>query len=75
MLSTDTDTLKTKHTQLHAMIRTHNFEPNVKFDFDVSASNCMLSDTSKSNSTLCTFGGICQITWSRVRILLSQLTI
>ena len=41
------------------MIRTHNFEPNVKFDFDVSVSNCMLStDTSKSNSTFGTFSGI-----------------
>ena len=42
------------------MIRTHNFEPNVKFDFDVSVSNCMLStDTSKLNLTLGTFKGIC----------------
>ena len=42
------------------MIRTHNFEANVEFDFDVSVSNCMLSaGTSKSNSTLGTFSGIC----------------
>ena len=40
------------------MIRTHNFEPNVEFDFDVSVSNCMLStDTMKSNLTLGTFIG------------------
>ena len=42
------------------MIRSHYFKPNVEFDFDVSVSNCMLStDTSKSNSTLGTFNGIC----------------
>ena len=34
--------------------------PNVKFDFNVSVSNCMLStDTSKLNLTLGTFSGIC----------------
>ena len=60
MQSTDTDTSKTYNTHLHAMIRTQNFEPNIDFDFDVSVSNCMLStDTSKSNSTLGTFSGIC----------------
>ena len=42
------------------MIRTHNFEPNDEFDFDVSVSSCMLStDTLKLNSTLGTFSGIC----------------
>ena len=42
------------------MIRTHNFDPNIEFNFDVSVSNCMLStDTSKSNWTLGTFSGIC----------------
>ena len=42
------------------MIRTHYFEPNVDFDFDVSVSNCMLStNTSKLNLTLGTFSGIC----------------
>ena len=60
MLSTDTDTSKTKHTHFHAMIRTLNFKPNVEFDFNVSVSNCMLStDTSKLNLTLGTFIGIC----------------
>ena len=42
------------------MIRTHNFDPNVQFNFDVSVSNCMLStDTLKANWTLGTFSGIC----------------
>ena len=41
------------------MVRTHNLEPNVEFEFDVSVNNCMLStDTSKSNLTLGTFSGI-----------------
>ena len=60
MLSTDTDTSKTQHTHLNTMIRTHNLEPNVELDFDVTVSNCMLStDTSDSNLTLGTFIGIC----------------
>ena len=60
ILSTDTDTSKMLHTHLYAMIRTLNFEPNVKFDFDVSVINRMLSaDTPKSNSTLGTFSCIC----------------
>ena len=60
MLSTDTDPPKTYHTHLHVMIRTHNFEPNVKFDFDVSVGNCKLSlDTSKLNlSGICPGGGL-----------------
>ena len=60
MLSTDTDTSKTQYTHLHALIRTHNFEHNVEFDFDVSVSNCMLStDSSKSNLMFGTFRSIC----------------
>ena len=53
MLSTDTDTSKTQHTHLNAMIRTHNLEPNVELDYDVSVSNSILStDTLNSNLTL-----------------------
>ena len=60
MLSTDTDPPKTYHIRLHIMIRTHNFEPNVKFDFDESVGNCKLSlDTSKLNLMLGTLSGIC----------------
>ena len=57
---TDTDTSKTYHTQLHPMKRSHNVQPNVEFNFDVSVRDCMLStDTCKSKSTLGPFSGIC----------------
>ena len=47
-----THTSKTKYTHLYAMIRAHNFDPNIKLDFYGSVCYCMLSiDTSKSNST------------------------
>ena len=46
------------------MIRTQNFEPNVQFNSNVSLSNFVLStDTSKSNSTIGTFSGICSGGW------------
>ena len=49
-----------KGTHLYAMIRTHNFEPNVEFDFDVCVDSIqLLTHTLKLNSTLGTFSGMC----------------